>query len=307
MASTKLSIYSALAANVFIAVIKFVAGAISNSGSMISEGIHSLVDTVNELLLLFGMHQSKKEPDSSHPFGYGKELYFWSFIVSILIFGLGGGISIYQGILHIIRPEEIVDPKINYMVLGLSALFEGFSFIVALKHLNELRGEQTLWQAIIKSKDPTSFLVLFEDGAAVTGLFIVALFTYVNVRFHLAFLDGVASVLVGLLLIAVSSILARESRSLLMGEGITSETKVKISKLVKKDPAVIKVMHILSTYQSPEEIVLVLIIAFEENLNTQEINEAISRIRDNVKEAFTLVRYVMVQPQTMERKTSFIE
>lgn len=307
MASTKLSIYSALAANVFIAAIKFVAGAITNSGSMISEGIHSLVDTVNELLLLFGMNQSKKEPDSTHPFGYGKELYFWSFIVSILIFGLGGGISIYQGILHIIRPEEIVDPKINYIVLGLSALFEGFSFIVALKHFNALRGEQTLWQAIIKSKDPTSFLVLFEDGAAVAGLLIVGLFTYLNVRFHWPFLDGVASVLVGLLLIAVSSILARESRSLLMGEGITRETKIKISELVKKDPAVIKVMHILSTYQSPEEIVLVLIIAFEENLSTQEITEAIDRIRDTVKEAFKLVRFVMVQPQTIEKKASFIE
>ncbi|MEX8547226.1 MAG: cation diffusion facilitator family transporter [Mucilaginibacter sp.] len=300
MASTKLSIYSALAANLLIAATKFIAGAITNSGSMITEGIHSLVDTINELLLLLGMHKSKKQPDSAHPFGYGKELYFWSFIVSILIFGLGGGVSIYQGILHIVHPEQIGNPTVNYIVLGLSALFEGFSFTVALKQFNRLRGEQTFWQAIIKSKDPTTFLVLFEDGADLAGLLIVAIFTYLNVRFHMPYLDGVASVLVGLLLIGVSSILAHESRSLLMGEGVTRETKIKISELVKKDPAVIRVMHILSTYQSPEEIVLVLIVAFEENLNTKEINEAINRIRDAVKKDFTLVRFVMVQPETIE-------
>ena len=305
MASTKFSIYSALAANLLIAATKFIAGAVSNSGSMITEGIHSLVDTINELLLLLGMHKSKKQPDSAHPFGYGKELYFWSFIVSILIFGLGGGVSIYQGILHLVHPEQIGSPTVNYIVLGLSALFEGFSFTVALKQFNRLRGEQTFWQAIIKSKDPTTFLVLFEDGADLAGLLIVAIFTYLNVRFHMPYLDGVASVLVGLLLIGVSSILARESRSLLMGEGITRETKMKISELVKKDPAVIRVMHILSTYQSPEEIVLVLIVAFEENLNTKEINEAIGRIRDAVKKDFTLVRFVMVQPETIEG-TSFI-
>jgi cation diffusion facilitator family transporter len=306
MASSKLSIYSALAANVLIAVTKFVAGGISNSGAMISEGIHSLVDTVNELLLLLGLHRSKKVPDSRHPFGYGKELYFWSFIVSILIFGLGGGISIYKGILHIIHPEEIGDPKISYIVLGLSVLFEGISFIISLKQFNRLKGAQNWWQAIIKSKDPSSFLVLFEDGAAVIGLLIVLLCTYLNHRFHLAYLDGVASVLVGLLLIAVSSILARESRSLLMGEGITRETKIKISELVKQDKAVVKVMHILSTYQSPEEVVLVLIVAFEENLNTQEINDAIDRIRDMVKKDFKLVRFVMVQPETIQH-TSFME
>lgn len=306
MASSKLSIYSALAANVLIAVTKFIAGSITNSGAMISEGIHSMVDTVNELLLLLGLSRSKKEPDSHHPFGYGKELYFWSFIVSIMIFGLGGGISIYQGILHIIHPEKIGDPTISYIVLGLSVLFEGISFIVALKQFNRLRGEQSWWQAIVKSKDPTSFLVLFEDGAAVAGLLIVMLCTYLNLRFHLAYLDGVASVLVGTLLIAVSSILARESRSLLMGEGITRETKVKISQLVKQDAAVVKVMHILSTYQSPEEIVLVLIVAFEENLNTQEINASINRIRDAVKKEFHLVRFVMVQPETIHH-TSFME
>ncbi|WP_374951963.1 cation diffusion facilitator family transporter, partial [Mucilaginibacter sp.] len=140
MASSKASIYSALAANLLIAVTKFIAGAISNSGAMIAEGIHSVVDTVNELLLLLGLHQSKKKPDATHPFGYGKELYFWSFIVSILIFGLGGGISIYQGIHHIVEPEPLSNPTINYIVLSLSIVFEGASLIVAARHFNESRG-----------------------------------------------------------------------------------------------------------------------------------------------------------------------
>lgn len=306
MASSKTSIYSALAANLLIAVTKFIAGAISNSSAMISEGIHSMVDTVNELLLLFGLHRSKKQPDALHPFGYGKELYFWSFIVSIIIFGLGGGISIYQGIIHIIRPEEVGSPTLSYIVLGLSIVFEGISFFIAIKEFNQIRGEQTFWQAIIRSKDPTSFLILFEDGAAVAGLFIVLICTYLNHHYHLPYLDGVASVLVGLLLVFVSSILARESRSLLMGEGITLDTKRKIRVLVEKDVTVSKVMHILSTYQSPEEVVLMLIVAFEEELSTVEINEAIDRIRENIKQEFKLVRFVMVQPETIHH-TSFME
>ncbi|RZK31132.1 MAG: cation diffusion facilitator family transporter, partial [Hymenobacter sp.] len=173
MASSKNSIYAALASNLLIAITKFIAGAISNSAAMIAEGVHSLVDTVNELFLLLGLHRSKKLPDATHPFGYGKELYFWSFIVSIMIFGLGGGISIYQGIAHIIKPEELGDPTINYIVLSLSIVFEGASLMVAIRHFNEVRGTTPWWQAVVKSKDPSSFLVLFEDAAAVAGLFIV--------------------------------------------------------------------------------------------------------------------------------------
>lgn len=300
MASSKKTIYSALAANILIAVTKFIAGAISNSGAMIAEGIHSLVDTTNELLLLLGQKQSKKQPDETHPFGYGKELYFWSFIVSILMFGLGGGISIYQGILHIIHPELLKDPKLNYIVLALSVCFEGSSLIFAIKQFSEVKGNQSWWQAIVKSKDPSDFLVLFEDSAAVMGLTIVFICTFLNQHLHLPYLDGVASILVGLLLIAVSLILARESRSLLMGEGIARETKHRISALLQQDSAVIKVMHILSTYQSPDEIVLVLIIAFENNLTTQEITQAIDRAQKKVIQEFKLVRYVIIQPETVQ-------
>jgi cation diffusion facilitator family transporter len=307
MASSKTSIYSALFANLLIAITKFIAGGISNSGAMIAEGIHSVVDTINELLLLLGLHQSKKKADATHPFGYGKELYFWSFIVSILIFGLGGGISIYQGVLHIAHPESLENPTINYIVLGLSIIFEGASLIVAAKHFNQARGETPWWEAVVKSKDPSNFLVLFEDSAAVAGLFIVLICTFLNHQYHLPYLDGVASILVGLVLVAVSAILARESRSLLMGEGIAPETKTKICQLVERDPSVSKVMHILSTYQSPEEILLMLIINFKDDIDTQDLNIAIDRIRATIKGEWQLVRFVIIQPETEEHHHSFME
>jgi len=297
MASSNKSIYSALAANLLIAITKFIAGAFSNSAAMISEGIHSMVDTVNQVLLLFGLKRSKKPADAIRPFGYGKELYFYSFIVSILIFGLGGGISIYQGIIHIMEPEPLGDPTWNYVVLGLSILFEGTSLVIAAKEFNLVRGTDSWWKAIVRSKDPSSFLVLFEDGAAVLGLITVIICMVFSHHYQIPELDGVASLLVGLLLVAVSLILARESRSLLLGEGISEVSKNKITMLTEKDPAVLKVLHILSTYQSPEEVILMLIVAFKEHQDTAEINSAIDRIRKDIKSDFNLIRFVIIQPE----------
>jgi cation diffusion facilitator family transporter len=295
------SIYSALIADLLIAVTKFIAGSFTNSSSMIAEGIHSVVDTVNQILLLYGLKKSRKRPDQYRPFGYGKELYFWAFVVSILIFGLGGGVSIYQGILHIIHPEKLGDPFWNYMVLGLSFIFEGLSFMVAVKEFNKLRGELSWWKAIIKSKDPSSFLVLFEDGAALMGLLIVFVLMLLNYTYQLPYLDGVASVLVGALLVFISSILARESRSLLMGEGISGDTRQKIRQLAEKDEAVIKVSSVLSTYQSPEEVMLMLLVVFKEHLDTEDITTAIERIRANIKTEFPLVEFVLIQPHAVKK------
>lgn len=299
--SNSKSIYSALAANLLIAVTKFIAGGFTNSSSMISEGIHSMVDTVNQVLLLYGLKRSKKAPDRFRPFGYGKELYFWSFIVSIMIFGLGGGISIYQGVQHIIHPEELNDPYWNYIVLALSMIFEGSSLFIAIKEFNKVRNGLTWWDAIIKSKDPSSFLVLFEDGAAVLGLSIVFIFMLIGHNYNLPYMDGIASVLVGLLLVFVSAILARESRSLLMGEGIATETQVKIKSLVEKDEAVIRVVNMFSTYESPEEVTLMLIVEFEPDIDTEDITNSIERVRAAIKNAFPLIKLVFVQPQTYSR------
>jgi cation diffusion facilitator family transporter len=298
--ASKNSIYSALAANLLIAITKFVAGGLSSSAAMISEGIHSLVDTVNQLLLLFGIRQSKKPADALRPFGYGKELYFWSFIVSILIFGLGGGLSIYQGITHIIHPDELRDPTWNYVVLGVSVIFEGISLGIAWKEFNEVRGTDSWWSAVIKSKNPANFLVLFEDGGAVLGLSIVAICLFLGHEFNLPWMDGLASLLVGLLLVSISMILARESRSLLMGEGIAPETQQKIIKLAERDENVLQAKHILSTYQSPEEVVLMLIIAFKPDLDTEDINESIVRIRTIIKKAYPLVSFIIIQPEAVK-------
>ena len=300
MAKNNKSIFSALIANVLIAVTKFVAGSFTNSSSMISEGIHSLVDTVNQLLLLYGLKRSKKPADNLRPFGYGKELYFWSFIVSILIFGLGGGISIYQGIEHIIHPEPLNDPRWNYAVLGMSMILEGWSLIVAIKEFDKVRNGLTWWKAIIKSKDPSSFLVLFEDGAAVLGLLIVLVFMLIGHHFQLEYMDGIASVLIGLLLVFVSAILARESRSLLMGEGIAPETQQRIKELTEKNESVIKVLNILSTYQSPEEVLLMIICVFKPHEDTKHITDAIDDIRNRIKQEFPLIHYIIIQPQTDE-------
>jgi divalent metal cation (Fe/Co/Zn/Cd) transporter len=181
-------------------------------------------------------------------------------------------------------------------VLGLSRIFEGTSLVIATKEFNTVRGDQTWWSAIIKSKDPTNFLVLFEDSAAVIGLFIVFVFMLIGHMTGNVLMDGIASVLVGLLLVLVSAILARESRSLLMGEGISGETREKIKRLAEKDEAVVKVHNILSTYQSPEEVILMLIVAFEENLDTEDITTAITRLRKRIKTEFNLVRFVIIQP-----------
>ncbi len=301
MAKTNKSIYSALAANLLISITKFIAGAFTNSASMISEGVHSLVDTVNELLLLYGIKRSKQPADAMRPFGYGKELYFWSFIVSILIFGLGGGISIYQGITHILHPEPLSDPKWNYIVLGMSVIFEGASLLVAIKEFNALRGEVSWWTAIVKSKDPSSFLVLFEDSAAVAGLLVVALFMVIEHQYNLPVLDGVASVLVGLILVAVSLILARESRSLLMGEGLSKETQQQIRSIAEKDKAVDKVMNVLSTYEAPEAVLLLLRVAFKPDLNTEEITTAIDRVRTAIKNKYPLIKFILIQPGEIQQ------
>jgi cation diffusion facilitator family transporter len=294
--SNRLGIYSALVANLLIAIMKFVAGGVTNSASMISEGIHSLVDTTNQLLLLYGLNRSMKPADLHHPFGYGRELYFWSFIVAILIFGLGGGVSVYQGILHILHPEKLSNPLWNYGVLSLSILFEGISLYIAAKAFNKVRGKMRVWEAIIKSRDPVSFLVLAEDAAAVGGLLLVLFFMIINHVFDIPVLDGVASICVGLLLIFVSFILARESRSLLMGEGLDADVKEKIKMLAEENPKVGEVTKIISNYQSPEQVVLMLLIDFKDDLTTEDITNAITSIRQKIKSEFQLVQYILIQP-----------
>lgn len=296
MAASKTPIYSALIANVAIAITKFIAASVTGSSAMISEGIHSLVDSLNEVLLLLGIERSKKPADERRPFGYGRELYFWAFIVSILIFSVGGGVSFYEGITHLQHPEIIKDPKWNYIVLGIAFALDGFSFITALKEFNRQRGNQPFWAAVKRSKDPSTFVVLFEDAADVLGLVVAFLGVFLGHELNNPYFDGVASIIIGLILTAVSVVLARESRGLLMGESVEAEKLKQILALVEQDKSVIRVLRSPSIYMGPEEVILMLVVDFNNDLSTTNINQAIIRIRETVQQTFPIVRQLFIEP-----------
>lgn len=295
--ASKLPIYSALAANLLIAITKFIAAAMSGSSAMISEGIHSVVDTGNEILLLIGIAQSKKPADDARPFGYGKELYFWAFIVSIMIFAVGGGISFYEGVLHLQHPTVIKDPLWNYIVLTAALVFDGISGIIALREFNRQRGRTGFWKAVRSSKDPTSFVVLFEDGADVLGLIIAFAGVYLGHRFQSPYFDGAASILIGILLTTVAAILARECRSLLMGESVDGDMLAGISEVVKMHSAVRQVGRPLSMYMGPEEVILVLQVTFEPDLPAATMHHVIGTMKDTLKARFPEVKRIVVEPR----------
>ena len=297
MASPKLPIYMALAANFAIAVTKFIAAAITGSSAMISEGIHSIVDTSNEILLLFGIHKSKKPADEERPFGYGKELYFWAFIVSILIFGVGGGISFYEGVTHLHHPVLIKNPFWNYIVLGIAFVFDGISFITALKQFNTERGSQPFWAAVKKSKDPSTFVVLFEDAADLLGLIVAFMGVYLGHLLNDPMYDAFASLIIGIILTAISVLLARESRSLLMGESAGKKMLGEVIALTEADTTVRKVISTPSMYLAPEEILLLINIDFHEDRTSLEITQAVKRIRSTIQEKFPSIKQIFIQPE----------
>lgn len=296
MPASKLPIYSALVANVLIAITKFIAAAFTGSSAMVSEGIHSIVDSCNEVLLLWGIRESKKPADKKRPFGYGKELYFWSFIVSILIFGIGGGISFYEGITHLQHPVNIEKPGWNYAVLSIAIVFDGISFITALREFNRQRGKTSLWQAVKTSKDPSTFVVLFEDAADVLGLTVAFLGIYLGHQLNNPYFDGIASILIGFILTAVSILLARESRSLLMGESADDLVLDAVIRITAADPVVVKVSRPLSMYMAPEEIILLMDIAFNENSSGSEIAAAVKRIRKEIQLEYPLIKRIFIEP-----------
>ncbi len=302
MPSSKLPIYSALVANIIIAITKFIAAAITGSSAMISEGIHSVVDTANELLLLLGISKSKKPADKKRPFGYGRELYFWSFIVSILIFGVGGGIAFYEGITHLQHPHIIEDPMWSYIVLAASLIFNLVSFLIALKAFNKNR-KDNVWKTIRKSKDPSNIVILFEDAGDVLGVAVALAGVYFGYRYQNPYYDGIASVIIGIILTAISFLLARESRSLLMGESVDESTVDAVIKISESDEAIEKVFYPLTVYLSPEEIVLVLETVFKNDLTTKQINEAIERIQAEIQSQYPDIKKIFIEPHFADSKT----
>ena len=263
MANSRLALYGALGANVAIAATKFIAAGLSGSSAMLSEAIHSTVDTGNSLLMLTGLRLSKRPPSPEHPFGHGRELYFWSFVVAMLIFGLGGGVSIYEGIHHMRQGRPLEDPGWSYAVLAVSALFEGTSFAIALREFKkDIPPGLSFWRALRGSKDPPAYTVVAEDGAALVGLAIAALGIFASHRWQLPALDGLASIAIGALLGGVAVLLIRESRGLLVGEGARPETVKAIKQIALSQPGVKETGPALTMYFGPEEVLLTLDLIF---------------------------------------------
>ena len=262
--SSKKAIYAALAGNGMIAITKFFASAYTGSSAMFSEAIHSVVDTGNQILLLYGIKRSERPADKTHPFGYGMEVYFWSFVVAILLFGLGSGVSIYEGISKIQNPHPVTNPFLNYIVIGFAIIFETIAFSVAYSELRKTKGSQSLIKAIRTSKDPTIFTVLFEDFAALLGLMVAGLAIYLGEVLNFPVLDGIASVIIGLILALTASLLAFECKGLLCGEAANDQIVAGIKDIVKGEKDVLYINEILTMHLGPQDILLNISLDFKD-------------------------------------------
>ena len=295
---SKVTVYAALAGNLLVAATKGVAAAWTGSSSMLSEAVHSFADTSNEVLLLYGMRRASVPPDPTHPFGHGRELYFWSFIVALLIFALGAGVSIYEGVLHILAPEEVEDPIVNYVVLALAVVFEGTSWTVALRKFREAKGDLGYFEAFRRSKDPPSFMVLFEDSAALIGIVLAALGTFASTRLGLPVMDGVASILIGVVLTATSVLLAQESKSLLLGERAHRALVEAIMRTTAAEPGVQSANGIITTQMGPDQIVAALSVDFDDALSARDVEQIIARIERKVRAEHPEIVTLFVKPQS---------
>lgn len=295
--NSKLVIYAALIGNALVACAKFVAAGITGSSAMLSEGIHSVVDTGNQGLLLYGLARSKKPADEEFPFGYGKEVYFWSFVVAILIFALGAGLSIYEGIHHVMHPATLTDPTINYVVLTLALLFEGVAWSLAYREFKKGMGRRGFLETVKREKDPSTFLVLFEDSAAMLGL-LVALFSIMLSQYtgNMVY-DGIASILIGLILAGTAWWLALETKGLLIGESANSEVIQSIKRLTIKQDGISHVNEVLTLHMGPEYILVTISVDFRDDMNASEIEKTIVKLDQLIKSNLENVKRVYVEAE----------
>ena len=293
-------VHAALAGNLAIAVTKFVAAVMTGSSAMLSEGVHSVVDTANELLLLHGMRRAARSPDQDHPFGYGREVYFWSFIVALLVFALGGGLSFYEGVAHLRDPHPMERPAVNYIVLGLSFLFEGASWWIAFRAFRTAKGTRGWFEAFRASKDPSTFTVLFEDSAALLGLLIAFVgVAAAQATGHPEF-DGIASLGIGVVLTVAALLLARETKGLLIGEAAHPHVRKDILRIAGQDPGIRCANGAFTVQLGPDSVVATLSAEFEDALTTPEVEACIDRIEAAVREAHPDVVALYVKPQTAQ-------
>lgn len=293
-------IFAALAGNSLIAVTKFVAAAFTGSSAMLSEAIHSVVDTGNQGLLLYGMKRAQKPPDEKHPFGYGSEIYFWSFVVAILIFGVGAGVSFYEGVQKLLHPHPITNPLINYVVLTAAMVFEAIAWWIAYREFGRVRGNMGLFEAVQRSKDPTIFTVLFEDTAAMLGLIAALIGVAAADLYDLAWADGAASVVIAVILAGTAALLAYETKGLLIGEAAGRHVLNGIRRILSGSPAVNRVNELRTMHLAPNDILLALSLDFHDNLTVGEVESAIARIERDIKARYPEIRRLFIEVQSQE-------
>jgi cation diffusion facilitator family transporter len=290
-------LYGALVANLGIAAAKFVAAAISGSSSMLTEGVHSLVDSGNQVLLLYGQNRARRAPDRMHPFGYGRELYFWAFVVAMLIFAVGAGVSIYEGTMHYMDPEPLRDPTINYVVLGLAFLLEGGSWAIAVREFAARPHSGGWWQSLVSSKDPGHFVVLFEDSAALVGLAIAAVGVWASHHFGDPRIDGLASILIGLVLTGVALLLAREAKGLIIGESADPVLVDRIRTALESHPNITSVNHIRTIHTAPDAIFVAVSADFDDHIPMGEGERLIEQIEAQLKEMSPCFSSIYIRPE----------
>jgi len=294
--STKV-IVAALIGNALIAVTKFAAAAYTGSSAMLSEGVHSLVDTGNQVLLLFGLKQSRKPPDEDFPFGHGKEVYFWSFVVAILIFAVGAGVSFYEGFVRVVTPYPVENVFVNYIVLGFAMIFEGAAWYLAFKEFGRVKGSRGYIEAVHQGKDPTFFVVLFEDSAAMLGLLVAFAGVWLGDVTGNSVFDGIASMIIGLILGGTAVWLAYETKGLLIGERANREVVDGIRRIINTQPSVRHVNEVLTMHMGPEFILVNVSVDFSDNIRVGEIEETVARMDHQIKTHFPNVKRVFVEAE----------
>lgn len=298
--NSKKVIYAALIGNSLIACTKFSASVYTGSSAMLSEAIHSLVDTGNQCLLLVGLKKSKQRADAQHPFGYGRELYFWAFVVAILIFAVGAGVSIYEGIKKVQHPHPVTSPIVNYAVLTLSMVFEGVALYVAVKEFNKARGDTPFFRAVRQSKDPATFTVVFEDTAAMLGLLVAFIGLLAADYFNLPILDGVASIGIGLILAATAVFLAYETKALLIGEAADPEIDRGIRDIVAKQKPVKNLNELRTMHMGPDDVLMALSIDFHDHYNAGTVEDTIYQLEREIKASYPQMRRLYIEVQSQE-------
>ena len=295
---SKKVIYAALAGNSAIAAIKFAAAVFTGSSAMLSEAIHSLVDTGNQVLLLYGIRKSGKPADEEHPFGYGMELYFWTFVVAILIFAVGAGVSTYEGVHKLLDPHPIESAYVNYIVLGVAMVFEGAALYIAAKEFNKTRGRRGILAEIRASKDPTVFTVLFEDTAALLGLVAALIGIALAQALDMPIFDGIASIVIGAILATVAILLAYESKGLLIGEAAEPAVRHGVRAILLNRPELLRLNEVLTMHLGPRDILLNLSLDFRDDLSANDVEAAISALEIEIKAAYPQITRVFIEAQS---------